>query len=337
MKLKLNLLITLIFLSACSTSSLPPEGPLPFIGGEPIALLNADYVPLQDLPKSKKKLDVAVYDFPDLTGANLKFENGSSLSRAMTQGADALVVNALNGTGGGTWFRVLERRFIDSVLNERRVGASQTNEDRQRNHVKAERDRISKETARIQRDVDAFRKQIEDDYEQARVEKRLDQLPPFNQAIDNLKRYQQDQLSLIPKEVPFSSFKDDKPIADLKTARYLVSGAIISYESDTTSLGRGVRVANTGYVDEERKDIITLNLRFVDAISGEIVSNSTVSQAVISRRDQGDFMNYITVNTILEIEAGIVTNEPRTLALDAAIRLALSNNIKILREKSLLN
>ena len=96
-------------------------------------------------------------------------------------------------------------------------------------------------------------------------------------------------------------------------------------------------MANTGYVDEERKDIITLNLRFVDAISGEIVSNSTVSQAVISRRDQGDFMNYITVNTILEIEAGIVTNEPRTLALDAAIRLALSNNIKILREKSLLN
>jgi len=34
-------------------------------------------------------------------------------------------------------------------------------------------------------------------------------------------------------------------------------------------------------------------------------------------------VNYVTLNRILEFETGVVTNEPRSLALDAAFRLAI--------------
>ena len=336
-KIKLSFIVlSSLLLSACSMDILPTEGPQTFVGGEPLARLSTQYVPLGNLPKRDAKITVAVYDFPDLTGANLTTETGSSFSKAMTQGADALVLNALNTTGDGSWFRVLERRFLDALLNERRIGASQINETRQRLHVQAERTRLQAAQSLVEKEIQELRRQIEFDYDQAQKENRLDQLPPFDQSISNLERYRQDQLNIIPRESPFSTFVDEKPVEDLRTAQYLVSGAIIGYESDIISSGNGIRIVNTGAVNEERKDMITLNLRFVDAVSGEIVSNSTVSQAVISRRDQGDFMNYVTVNTILEFEAGMVINEPRTLALDAAIRLALSENIQILKTKGII-
>ena len=67
--------------------------------------------------------------------------------------------------------------------------------------------------------------------------------------------------------------------------------------------------------------------------TGEIVSNTNVSQTIVSKRIQGDFLNYLTLNRILEVEAGAVVNEPKTLALDAAIRLGVFLIIKEMQEK----
>src|SRR3954471_20513361 len=61
---------------------------------------------LAELPPAAAPINVAVYDFQDLTG-----QNKSSLavgfaefSRAITQGASVILVDALKTAGGGSWF-----------------------------------------------------------------------------------------------------------------------------------------------------------------------------------------------------------------------------------------
>lgn len=74
-------------------------------------------------PPSGKPVNIAVYDFQDLTGQNKSSVNTgfAEFSRAITQGASAIVVDALKTAGGGTWFNISERSYLDSLLRERRL------------------------------------------------------------------------------------------------------------------------------------------------------------------------------------------------------------------------
>src|SRR6201990_743050 len=46
---------------------------------------------LDTLPPPRRKLDVSVYNFPDLTGQNKPNDNFAEFSRALTQGARAVL------------------------------------------------------------------------------------------------------------------------------------------------------------------------------------------------------------------------------------------------------
>lgn len=76
---------------------------------------------LAGLPHARRPINVAVYEFPDLTGQNRPNGNYADYSRAITQGAAAMVVDALKTAGSGTWFNVVERTNVDSLLRERRL------------------------------------------------------------------------------------------------------------------------------------------------------------------------------------------------------------------------
>ena len=49
---------------------------------------------LESLPPPRRKLDVSVYNFPDLTGQNKPNDNFAEFSRALTQGASAVLIDA---------------------------------------------------------------------------------------------------------------------------------------------------------------------------------------------------------------------------------------------------
>jgi curli production assembly/transport component CsgG len=76
---------------------------------------------LNDLPPPKRKLDVAVYSFPDLTGQNKQGENFAEFSRAVTQGGAAILADELIKAGRGSWFDVVERSELTSLLQERQI------------------------------------------------------------------------------------------------------------------------------------------------------------------------------------------------------------------------
>jgi curli production assembly/transport component CsgG len=78
-------------------------------------------VELQSLPPPRRKVDIAVYTFPDLTGKNEPNATVAVFSRAVTQGGTAFAVDALKRAGGGKWFTVVERTGLQSLLQERQL------------------------------------------------------------------------------------------------------------------------------------------------------------------------------------------------------------------------
>lgn len=93
------------------------EGLLPPVVGT-VTELNKS---LRDLPSPKSKIAVAVYSYTDQTGQFKPSETTQTLSRAVTQGATSVIIKALQDTGNGGWFTVVERERLDNLLKERRI------------------------------------------------------------------------------------------------------------------------------------------------------------------------------------------------------------------------
>ncbi len=76
---------------------------------------------LKDLPPPARVVDVAVYAFPDLTGQYKESDTTTEYSRAVTQGANAFLIDALQIAGNGKWFSVVERSGLQNLLQERQI------------------------------------------------------------------------------------------------------------------------------------------------------------------------------------------------------------------------
>lgn len=72
-------------------------------------------------PAAGKPVSVAVYSFQDKTGQRRPQANVASLSTAVTQGAEAFLIKALQDVGRGQWFEVVERVGIDNLTKERLI------------------------------------------------------------------------------------------------------------------------------------------------------------------------------------------------------------------------
>ena len=64
---------------------------------------------------------IAVYDFIDMTGQKKPGGNYATMSTAVTQGAYQILIKALQDAGDGSWFRVVERASLPSLLQERKL------------------------------------------------------------------------------------------------------------------------------------------------------------------------------------------------------------------------
>lgn len=76
---------------------------------------------LNDLPPPQRQVAIAVYGFTDQTGQFKPTEAGQTLSRAVTQGASAMLVKALQDAGKRNWFTIVERERLDNLLKERQI------------------------------------------------------------------------------------------------------------------------------------------------------------------------------------------------------------------------
>jgi curli production assembly/transport component CsgG len=107
-----------LILTGCAAKGNLPEA----FQRPPEVQINPMVNELNDLPElDAPKMTIGVYEFIDKTGQRKPAENIANLSSAVTQGAEAWVIDALLQAGNGTYFEVVERGGMDHVIKERQL------------------------------------------------------------------------------------------------------------------------------------------------------------------------------------------------------------------------
>jgi curli production assembly/transport component CsgG len=206
---------------------------------------------LQSLPLPKGRVTVAVYGFPDMTGQYKYSETVATYSRAVTQGAAAVLVRALQDAGRGRWFQVVERESLQNLLTERQI-------------IRETRQQYRTPTG--------------------------EQLPP-------------------PPPLLYAGI--------------MLTGGVIGYDTNVVSGGWGTRYLGMGGDVEYREDSVTVYLRGVSTQSGEVMATTTAQKAIASVQVGANIFRYVGYQKLLELDAGLATNEPGMIALQQSVELAV--------------
>ena len=213
------------------------------------------YRKLVEVPEPDQgKIVLAVYQFGDLTGQQKPNTNFGEMSKAVTQGSSNLLIKALKDAGDGTWFRVVERESLQSLLQERKL-------------IRTTRQMTQGDKA--------------------------------------------------------------KPLGPMLYAGAYITGGIIGYDSNTISGGVGYRFLGIGAHVEYRHDTVTVMLRLINVVTGEVELAVMVEKSIMSVGSGGDKFKYLDLDTqLLEVEAGAAKNEPVTYAVRKTIEGAVVEMIK---------
>ena len=112
--IRLVVLAGVLLLGGCATAvDVTPPYPQP----ARLSPRTSTYTDLKSLPAPRGKIVASVYNFRDQTG-QYRPVPASSFSTAVTQGAAAMLVQALNDSG---WFITLEREGLQNLLTERKI------------------------------------------------------------------------------------------------------------------------------------------------------------------------------------------------------------------------
>lgn len=116
---------------------------------------------------------------------------------------------------------------------------------------------------------------------------------------------------------------DSKFLPPMRFAGIIMEGGIVGYDSNTLTGGAGARLLGIGALAEYRQDTISVDLRAISVKTGEVLASTVVHKTLISAGISGSSFSYIDVDKLLEVEAGVSTNEPGLIALTKAIEKAV--------------
>lgn len=121
--------------------------------------------------------------------------------------------------------------------------------------------------------------------------------------------------------------KNAQSLPPLLYAGILLEGGVISYDSNILTGGLGARYFGIGASTQYRQDRITIYLRAVSTLNGEILKTVYTSKTILSTSINGSFFRYIDTERLLEAEVGLTQNEPVQLAVTEAIEKAVKSLI----------
>ncbi|SMC82082.1 CsgG/HfaB family protein [Chryseobacterium sp. YR221] len=121
--------------------------------------------------------------------------------------------------------------------------------------------------------------------------------------------------------------KNNQALPPLLYAGILLEGGVISYDSNIMTGGLGARYFGIGASTQYRQDRITIYLRAVSTLNGEILKTVYTSKTILSTSINGSFFRYIDTERLLEAEVGLTQNEPVQLAVTEAIEKAVKSLI----------
>ncbi|MBE0380110.1 CsgG/HfaB family protein [Pseudoalteromonas prydzensis] len=111
----------------------------------------------------------------------------------------------------------------------------------------------------------------------------------------------------------------------LTTAKIILEGGIISYDTNVKTGGFGMEYFGIGASELYREDAISIYLRAVDVRTGQVLLSVATSKKVLSQEMRAGFFRYVSYKRLAEAEAGFSDNEPMSICVTQAIEKALSD------------
>ena len=116
----------------------------------------------------------------------------------------------------------------------------------------------------------------------------------------------------------------ESPLQPLLFAGMIIEGGIIGYDTNLQTGGRGARYLGIGASRQYRQDQVTVSLRAVSTLTGEVLLNVQVKKTILSYGGSGDVFRFIEQGTeLVEYESGVGQNESVTYAVRTAIEAAV--------------
>lgn len=112
-------------------------------------------------------------------------------------------------------------------------------------------------------------------------------------------------------------------LPSLLFAGIILEGGIISFDTNTQSGGIGARFLGIGGSTQYRTNTATVYLRAVSVKTGEVLANVVTQKSVSSVGTSGGAFKFVKFDELLEFEAGVTSNEPTQIAVQAAVEKAV--------------
>src|SRR5210317_704207 len=140
------------------------------------------------------------------------------------------------------------------------------------------------------------------------------------QGLDNLVRERQIIRSARQDLAKAEGKEEAQGIQPLLFAGMLIEGGVIGYDTNILSGGRGARTLGIGASRQYRKDVVTVSIRAVSVLTGEVLLNVQSKKTILSYGSGGDVFRFIEQGTqLIEYEDGVGKNESVTYAVRSAI------------------
>jgi curli production assembly/transport component CsgG len=114
----------------------------------------------------------------------------------------------------------------------------------------------------------------------------------------------------------------EEPLQPLLLPGILITGGAISYDRKVSQKFLGLGFAALNGQKKIYSDRVSVALRAVSVQTGEVLESVYVSKEVLSQMNSINVLNVVN-NSTLAVEAGIVSNEPVSVAVRTAISAAV--------------
>ena len=116
-------------------------------------------------------------------------------------------------------------------------------------------------------------------------------------------------------------------------AGIIIEGGIVDYNTNVLTGGAGARYLGIGTSKQYREDNVVVSMRLVSVSTGEILLDILTSKAILSVGVSNDYFRFSTDNDLIEFESGNSMNEPKFIALQAAIETMVTELVERGQEK----
>jgi len=107
-------------------------------------------------------------------------------------------------------------------------------------------------------------------------------------------------------------------------AGMILEGGVVGYDTNIETGGNGARYLGIGTTNQYRRDSVTISLRAVSTLTGEVILNVQTYKTILSTGLSGDVFKFLDMDTrLLELESGMTQNESITYAVRSAIEASV--------------